>query len=259
MADKSTPLILTALGRAAATGTLPLYAARTAPGLFPTTAAGKQAAQRCHEEGYLTEVPTEAPPETTATTAVKKKTAIPLCTITDKGMTYLLSQVSPRQVLEEVVHGLQSRQEQLTELCNEARRAAAAVETLKANVEKVLDQLPRPGAATSNGQLKSLFTAFLHDGKPQAPTGDVETTLIDELARWQKSGASEDCPLPHLYRHLQARHTGLTVGCFHDVLRRLHDSGKLYLHPWTGPLYDLPEPSYALLAGHGVAYYASLK
>jgi len=27
--------------------------------------------------------------------------------------------------------------------------------------------------------------------------------------------------------------------------------------PWTGPLYDLPEPHFALLVGHEVAYYAS--
>ena len=48
-----------------------------------------------------------------------------------------------------------------------------------------------------------------------------------------------------------------TIGAFHDCLRQLHADGSIYLHPWTGPLYALPEPAYALLVGHGVAYYAS--
>jgi hypothetical protein len=42
-------------------------------------------------------------------------------------------------------------------------------------------------------------------------------------------------------------------------LRSLHDRERIYLHPWTGPLYALPEPAFALLIGHEVAYYASLR
>ena len=49
----------------------------------------------------------------------------------------------------------------------------------------------------------------------------------------------------------------LTIGAFHDTLRALQTAGDIYLHPWTGPLYDIPEPPYALLVGHEVAYYAS--
>jgi hypothetical protein len=60
-----------------------------------------------------------------------------------------------------------------------------------------------------------------------------------------------------LYRALTTRESPPTIGEFHDCLRRLHAAGSVYLHPWTGPLYALPEPAYALLAGHNVAYYAS--
>jgi hypothetical protein len=49
----------------------------------------------------------------------------------------------------------------------------------------------------------------------------------------------------------------VTIGQFHDGLRRLHDGATIYLHPWTGPLYELPEPRFALLVGHEIAYYAS--
>ena len=43
------------------------------------------------------------------------------------------------------------------------------------------------------------------------------------------------------------------------VAKGLHETSQVYLHPWTGPLYDIPEPPYALLVGHEVAYYASVR
>ncbi len=39
----------------------------------------------------------------------------------------------------------------------------------------------------------------------------------------------------------------------------MHQAGRIYVHPWTGPLHELPEPAYALLVGHEIAYYASLR
>ncbi len=78
------------------------------------------------------------------------------------------------------------------------------------------------------------------------------------LAEWAESaGASQDCPLPDLYRRLIAADSALTIGAFHDRLRQLNAARRVYLHPWTGPLYALPEPAMALLVGHEVAYYAS--
>ena len=62
--------------------------------------------------------------------------------------------------------------------------------------------------------------------------------------------------MPELYRSAAG---GLSIGAFHDVLRRLEESGQIYLHPWTGPLSAIPKPPYALLVGHMVAYYASLR
>jgi len=35
----------------------------------------------------------------------------------------------------------------------------------------------------------------------------------------------------------------------------LREAGRLRLAPWTGPLYELPEPALALLIGHEVLYY----
>ena len=54
MADRSSQLLIQALSRAAAeAGSVTLFAGRGGPGLFPATQAGKQAAQRCRDEGFL--------------------------------------------------------------------------------------------------------------------------------------------------------------------------------------------------------------
>jgi hypothetical protein len=87
----------------------------------------------------------------------------------------------------------------------------------------------------------------------------LHRVIQTQLAHWQASGAAEDYPLAELFRHLQADVPGLTIGRFHDALRDLHDADRIYLHPWTGPLYDLPEPAFALLVGHLIAYYASAR
>jgi hypothetical protein len=87
----------------------------------------------------------------------------------------------------------------------------------------------------------------------------LAAALLTHLRQWQASGASEDCPLPELFRRVRQAAQGMSIGQFHDSLRRLTESEQIYLHPWTGPLYDMPEPPLALLVGHEIAYYASLR
>lgn len=82
---------------------------------------------------------------------------------------------------------------------------------------------------------------------------------LDYLMRWQGSGFLDDCPLPELHRCLQQAGAPVSIGRFHDLLRELHAQEEIYLHPWTGPLHDLPEPALALMVGHEIAYYASLR
>jgi len=109
-----------------------------------------------------------------------------------------------------------------------------------------------------------MFAGFLKETDttdcPKTPPADaLHDILLAELTRWHSAGASEDCPLPHLFKATRNAKLNGTIGQFHDALRQLHDEGKIYLHPWTGPLYDIPEPPYTLLIGHEIAYYASIR
>jgi hypothetical protein len=236
LADKFTPLILEALSRVAAdTEGVPLHGGKNVPGLFSTSPAGKQAAQRSKEEGLLRVVRTET----------KARTVTEFCAITEKGLAYLLDQVNPKRVVEEFVRALENRQTQISDLLDAARDMENSLASLKLIAERVLQRVERPTAVgpvpCSNGN--------------EAWPGEV----VAHLARWHESGAPEDCTLPTLYSHATQIAPHLTIGQFHDGLRKLHQEQQIYLHPWSGPLHELPEPALALLTGHEIAYYASIR
>jgi hypothetical protein len=227
VADRSTQLLLQALSRAAAeSSAVPLFAGRGGPGLFPSTAAGKQAAQRCRDEGYLLDA--GAPGSVT---------------LSDEGRKYLLGQLSPREVLEDFVRVLEAREGQVAHLVAQVRQLQTSLEATRQQVAPVLDQVRRQ----ESGSLNGLFEGF-HEAGPD----DLAGRIVEALGRWANL---EDCPLPELFRRCGAA----TIGAFHDALRRLSADGRLHLQPWTGPLYAIPEPPYALLVGHEVAYFASSK
>ena len=245
LADKSHRLIRDALIRAVAEPDgLALMAGKTEPGLFPATALARTAAERCKDDGFLRVVRTEA----------KGKLVREICVLTDKGRHYLARHADPREVLEDLVRVLESRQTEAAALVDSAARMQQSLQGIRAAVEEVLPRLASPTVernGTPHTASRSGTTPATHD----ALTADIKA----RLAEWHASaGASEDCPLPELFRRLEA--AGQTsVGQYHDCLRQLHEERLIYLHPWTGPLYALPEPAFALLVGHEIAYYASVR
>jgi hypothetical protein len=238
LVDKSSQLILAALSRAAAEpGGLRLHGNRKSPGLFPASAAARTLAQRCKDEGYLRVLSSES----------QGKSVREVCALTDKGLAFVLEQTGPRQVLEDLVRTLESQRGQVEELVAAARRWQASLDSLRATVALVLGELQHPRKNQANAVPMPSVNGSEH-WKPE-----IETYL----RHWQGSGASADCPLPKLYQQALMTDPHLSIGRFHDGLRQLHDQERIYLHPWTGPLYEMPEPACALLIGHEVAYYAS--
>jgi hypothetical protein len=272
VADKSTQLIVDALSRAAAGGA-PLHSSKATPGLFPATSAGRLAAVRCREEGYLALLESAAP----ASNGSRLKKPSETWGLSEKGLAYLLGQASPRQVLTDLVRALEERTTQLDSLLALVRQTREQFTGLRTNAEIALRQLvPLDMGHEPDGSLNTLFRNFLHRHTANGCTNnrtDTRTAVVAEdatgetcasqvvmhLRQWQSTGAIEDCPLPELFRRASAGVAQLTIGCFHDCLRRLRDAGRIYLHPWTGSLHDVPEPAYAVMIGHEVGYYASLR
>jgi hypothetical protein len=247
LADKSTRLILEALGRAAAAPAgLPLHAGKSEPGLFPPTTLARAAADRCKDAGWLHVVRSET----------KGKLVREICALTDEGRRHLVRSANPRQVLEDFVRILEARQAEVTELTDNARAMRQSLAGMQAAIEQLLPRLSDNPAHVANGSPQ-----ISRGAHASIPT--VEDALTIEikakLTEWHAAaGGGQDCPLPELYRKLEPD-ARLSIGHFHDCLRRLHEENQIYLHPWTGPLYALPEPAYALLVGHEIAYYASVR
>jgi hypothetical protein len=283
VADKITQQITDALAKAAAhPDGLALYATKSDPGLFPNTAAAKPAAQKCVADGLLHVSRTET----------RGKAARDLYALTDKGWDFLLSQVNPKQVLEDFVRVLEERRGEVGELLDTARRMAESLQGLRDAVSRVLPvvsetrvklpgepRTPVRGCAVAPGgtgvpPVREIVASTGrrpvppdHTPEPEPvptavavldaePAADLAPAVLARLADW--SGPT-DCTLPELYRALSLLDPAPTIGQFHDCLRRLHADGAVALHSWTGPLYAMPEPAYALLVGHGIAYYASLR
>ncbi len=243
MADKSTQLILEALSQAVHNPEgVPLHSSKSTPGLFQGTSAAKQAAQRCKDEGYLRVIRSET----------KGRSVQEICTLTEKGLAFLLKEASPKHVLEDFVRILENRQSQVDDLLTDAQRMQAGLESLQTAAREVLRQIQ--SAKTMPTSLPCDKTSSNGTGQ-----GSWHGAVLDKLTHWPTHTTGEDCPLPDLFRHVHQTYHKLTIGQFHDGLRQLHDQENIYLHPWTGPLYDLPEPPFALLIGHEIAYYASLR
>lgn len=281
VADKLTQLITDALSRAAADadGT-PLIGTKADPGLFPATSPGRAASEKAISDGLLHVARTEQ----------SGKTTRELYAATEKGLQFLLEQVSPKQVLEDFVRALERREGEVSDLVAAAHRMVDTLSGLKSAVALVLPRVQSvriPGLeiadrlvqtfeprilpmtrsarvhAADEGESSSGGVAVLDAATRDSCELEAENlsaALLARLSDWSESAtAGEDCPLPELYRSLSCRHEPPSIGEFHDCLRRLQAEHRIYLHPWTGPLYALPEPSFALLAGHNIAYYASIR
>lgn len=242
MADRPSQTILDALGRASLEPHgIPLLASRGEGGLFAATTANRALADRCREEGWLRLVRSET----------RGRVTSDICQITEKGMQHLVRETSPRHLLEDFLRVLESRQDEIDSLAGTLVRMQESLGGMRSVLAQVLPRLGSPSAAPGP------------DGRPTPAARSRTDTLVaavkSQLAEWHASaGASEDCPLPELYRRVGAV-SSPSVGEFHDILRLLHGDRQLWLHPWTGPLYELPEPALALLVGHEIAWYASLR
>lgn len=207
-----------------------LFVARNRPGLFPNTAPGKAAAKQSLEQAWLNKLRSET----------KGKTTIDFVAITSAGQRYLLEQTDAKPLLGTVQASLQERAKQLDQLRTAVRLYQHDLDTLQARLEVIADKVNSANVTVGKVTVTNWpekLTAYLHNR--------------------QQSRPAEDCPLPELFEQAKSFAPELSVGEFHDGLRRLQNEQRIALQPWTGPLHELPEPRLALMQGHSLAYYAS--
>jgi hypothetical protein len=157
--------------------------------------------------------------------------------LTPSGMAWLVECDDPQVLLEDLLRASESQLELLRELESQHRLQAERMEHQRTAISAVLARLP----AVRRAEVA------------------IEPEIGAVLAEHRQSGNLADCSVSELYDRLRRRHPYLTIGQFHDSLRSLREAGRLRLAPWTGPLYQLPQPALALLIGHEVLYYVQLQ
>ncbi len=207
----------------------PLFATKTTPGLFPNNALGKAAAKESFQQARLSKTRSET----------KGKKTIDYVVITSTGQKFLLEQTNPLPLLEAVQSSLADRSKQLEQLRTSVRLYQHDLDTLQARLETIAGKI-------SSTQVTAAKVMVL----------DWEGRLASYLQARQQSRPAEDCPLPELFQQAKTHAPQLSVGEFHDGLRRLQRERRIALQPWTGPLHELPEPQLAIMQGHSLAYYA---
>lgn len=220
--DALTPIVIDALAALLAHPEgLPLMEAKAAAGAFVASSSGKAAARQASLLSLI---------QTKSVNLGKKQ--ILFATLTDKGITYLQELGNPANILAQIQTRLSSHFTQLQ----------AAEKTLL-ECRSILSQL------------ESRARLFADTSSEPARTWQHNITRY--LSQRFTEKPAEDCPLPELYQQAKAAEPRLSVGQFHDGIRQLHETSQVHLHPWTGPLHELPEPGMALMIGHALAYYAS--
>jgi hypothetical protein len=135
LADKLSQLVLDALSRAAlAPGGTPLVGTKTAPGLFPSTAVAKQAAQKARDDALLRQV----------TADPKGKADRDLYAATPAGIEFLLRHTSPKQVLDDLARAVEARHAQFTEWLTVARDTHAELAAVREILAQVVPKLGEP-------------------------------------------------------------------------------------------------------------------
>jgi hypothetical protein len=221
-----------------------LYGSKDRPGVFQgTSQASKQGAQHCLSAGWLT---------ATGQYEGKGKSRKELYRITEAGIRAVLDQSELATLLGDSVNYLERNVEQLASIATKVEETRQALRNQKEMVGKLQARLRPP-------DLKGL----LHN--LQRPSGGAEVTnsqpldwlaaALEFLADYQRQNPYGHCPLPELF-HRVGESRGLTIGQFHDGLRRLVQERRIRLHPFTGAAYQLQEEQYALVAGQEIKYYA---
>jgi hypothetical protein len=230
-------LILEAVERALADpSSRKLHGTKANPGIFlASSAAAKAAAQRCLDLGLI--VPS-------GEQRAKSKVTL-LYGIAPAGVQYLLEHDPLRQLLAATRDGVDQLaqtsaacqqtlvrvQQQVTRLQEAVQNAASRLQP--PNIEKMLAAVSaaRGAAATGPGAVAGLPVAS--PASSAAPNAELGHALLTHLQQHKRQAPLRPLDLPQVYRFAQTRQPALSLGSFHDAVRRLAEAGQLRLTPFT--------------------------
>ena len=204
------------------------------PGLFPLSALGKRAAAKALREGYL-----ESAPEVSGEAA----------RITSKGQERIAQNLCPKTILDDFVRILEHRQIVAKQMFSAAQKQMEQLDRMQLGLTELRLAILKRDALVE-------LTPMVEPAPLESSFGEIALTKVRQILANHEREFETDYLLFQLYDRLTEQLGPFSIGVFHDLLRVWHGEGFVALHPWTGPLYQLPRPEVALLTGHEIACYA---
>jgi hypothetical protein len=228
-----------------------LYGSKKQSGFFDSGAlAVKQAGQFCLDQGWL---------EPTGHFEGKGKSRKERYRLTPAGAREVLENSEPVTLLRGAADSLRQNAEQLESLRSSVQETLSSLDRQRQNVRGLTELVTKIQDRLRLPDLPQLETGWQRAGSgpvsPASCEADWLPRILEHLEGYQRRHPYGHCPLPELFHHV-AEPTGLTIGQFHDGLRRLVDEGKIRLHAFTGAAYQLQEEQFALVGGQEIKYYA---
>jgi hypothetical protein len=246
--DRVTEILMTALKEALLDpgGEHRLYRSGKLDGLFPSKAgASGDAAARAVRDSLVEVVRSET----------RGKTVLDWVRLTARGVDFVHEQESPVHALHELRDVLRANQQALPVWLESMRAGLAALdERLALDARKWTQRLDALALRVDTA-LKRLEDAR----QPLPPELESDqpwvVDAVNYLDRRRDGGAPGDCPLPELFTSLARQHNGLSIGAFHEGLRRLGEHRLVRLSSAASHA-ELAQPEFALLRDGEVLYYA---
>ncbi len=244
--DRVSELVVEALRQALADpAEQRLYRSGKLGGLF----AGRggtagEAAARALRDGLLEVVRRET----------RGKSTIEWVRLTPAGVDFLHLHESPVRALDDLRTALRLNQQAVPVWLEEMRAGLRALdERLAADARQWQQRLEALARRVDEaiGRIEQMTPALPEDVARDCPWA---MDAINYLDRRKSGGAPGGCPLPELFAALRRSHDNLSLGAFHDGLRRLHERHALRLTPADGT--PMAQPEFALLDGDAVLYHA---
>jgi hypothetical protein len=253
-----------------------LHGLKPAPGIFTgASAAEKAAARHCLDNGWI--VPTGG-------ALGKGKTRKELYRLAPAGLQAVLAKSDPTALLAALAESVRRLEErasripvgievaseairlQLEEFAGELRKdlttAFRPLETMPAALEELKTALAKTLEKVKPVDLDALSKALAGNQQPPAGPPRKEASWGEEVVRivaeQKQRNAFQRLTLPQVFERLRALHPDLTLGQFHDGMRRLHEEKRIRLGPYTQALATLDDPRNALYLDREVKFYVEL-
>lgn len=221
-----------------------LHGTRANPGVFlASSAVAKAAAERCLQLGLI-----EARGEQTSRTK-----SVPLYGVTPAGVAYLLQHEPAQQVLASACDGMANLTRAVAECQQTMQHVGEHVARLTAVTCEAAARLAPPDVEALLAAARP--TPAAASSPPTDASREIQARLLDHLRQHKRQSPLRPLDLPQALRWVRTVQPALTLGQFHDLLRRMADAKQVRLTPFTQALYLLSEPECALLVGREIMYY----